>query len=33
LEDVSRATTSAVGKCVVGVVLLDALFIVVYLML
>jgi phospholipid/cholesterol/gamma-HCH transport system permease protein len=33
LEDVSRATTSAVGKCVVGVVLLDALFIVVYLIL
>ncbi len=33
LEDVSGATTSAVGKCVVGVVLLDALFIVVYLIL
>jgi phospholipid/cholesterol/gamma-HCH transport system permease protein len=33
LEDVSRATTSAVGKCVVGVVLLDAMFIVVYLIL
>jgi phospholipid/cholesterol/gamma-HCH transport system permease protein len=33
LGDVSRATTSAVGKCVVGVVLLDALFIVVYLIL
>ncbi|MGD0812097.1 MAG: ABC transporter permease [Verrucomicrobiota bacterium] len=33
LEDVSRATTSAVGKCVVGVVLLDAIFIVVYLVL
>jgi phospholipid/cholesterol/gamma-HCH transport system permease protein len=33
LEDVSRATTSAVGKCVVGVVLLDAVFIVVYLVL
>ncbi len=33
LEDVSRATTTAVAKCVVGVVLLDALFIVVYLML
>jgi phospholipid/cholesterol/gamma-HCH transport system permease protein len=33
LEEVSRATTSAVGKCVVGVVLLDAVFLVVYLML
>jgi phospholipid/cholesterol/gamma-HCH transport system permease protein len=33
LEDVSRATTAAVGKCVVGFVLLDALFIVVYLIL
>lgn len=33
LEDVSHATTAAVGKCVVGVVLLDALFIVVYLCL
>jgi phospholipid/cholesterol/gamma-HCH transport system permease protein len=33
LDEVSRATTSAVGKCVVGVVLLDALFIVVYLIL
>jgi phospholipid/cholesterol/gamma-HCH transport system permease protein len=33
LEDVSRATAKAVGKCVVGVVLLDALFIVVYLTL
>ncbi|HEX3988638.1 MAG TPA: ABC transporter permease [Verrucomicrobiae bacterium] len=33
LEEVSRATSSAVGKCVVGVVLLDALFIVVYLIL
>ena len=31
LEEVSRATTSAVGKCVVAVVLLDAVFIVVYL--
>jgi len=31
LEDVSRASTSAVGKCVVGVVLLDAVFIIVYL--
>jgi phospholipid/cholesterol/gamma-HCH transport system permease protein len=33
LEEVSRATTSAVGKCVVGVVLLDAVFLVVYLTL
>jgi phospholipid/cholesterol/gamma-HCH transport system permease protein len=33
LEDVSRATTSAVGKCVVGVVLLDAVFIIVYLVI
>jgi phospholipid/cholesterol/gamma-HCH transport system permease protein len=33
LEDVSRATTSAVGKCVIGVVLLDALFIIVYLLI
>jgi phospholipid/cholesterol/gamma-HCH transport system permease protein len=33
LEDVSRATTSAVSKCVVGVVLLDAVFIIVYLVL
>ena len=33
LEDVSRATTSAVGKCIVGVVLLDAVFIVVYLVI
>ncbi|HEX3720836.1 MAG TPA: ABC transporter permease [Verrucomicrobiae bacterium] len=33
LEEVSRATTSAVGKCVIGVVLLDALFIFVYLVL
>jgi phospholipid/cholesterol/gamma-HCH transport system permease protein len=33
LEEVSSATTAAVGKCVVGVVLLDALFIVVYLTL
>lgn len=32
LDEVSRATTSAVGKCVVGVVLLDAIFIVVYLL-
>jgi phospholipid/cholesterol/gamma-HCH transport system permease protein len=31
LEEVSRATTSAVAKCVVGVVLLDAVFIMVYL--
>lgn len=32
LEDVSRATTSAVGKCVVGVVMLDAVFIVIYML-
>ena len=32
LEGISRATTSAVAKCVVGVVLLDAVFIVVYLL-
>jgi len=31
LEGVSRATGKAVAKCVVGVVLLDALFIIVYL--
>src|SRR5581483_5141992 len=31
LERVSAATASAVGECVVGIVLLDALFIVVYL--
>jgi len=31
LEGVSRATTSAVAKCIVGVVLLDAVFIIVYL--
>jgi phospholipid/cholesterol/gamma-HCH transport system permease protein len=30
LEDLSRATTSAVAKCVVGVVMLDAVFIIVY---
>lgn len=33
LEDLSRATTSAVAKCVVGVVLLDALFVIVYLVI
>jgi phospholipid/cholesterol/gamma-HCH transport system permease protein len=33
LERVSRATTSAVAKCVVGVVLLDAVFIIVYLVI
>lgn len=33
VEDVSHATTSAVVKCVVGVVLLDAIFIIVYLVL
>jgi phospholipid/cholesterol/gamma-HCH transport system permease protein len=31
LEEVSRATASAVAQCVVGVVVLDALFIFVYL--
>jgi phospholipid/cholesterol/gamma-HCH transport system permease protein len=30
MEEVSRATTSAVAKCVVGVVVLDALFVLVY---
>ncbi len=30
LEEVSRATASAVAKCVVGVVMLDAIFIIVY---
>jgi phospholipid/cholesterol/gamma-HCH transport system permease protein len=33
LEEVSRATAKAVAKCVVGVVLLDALFIIVYLVI
>lgn len=33
LKHVSRATTSAVGKCIIGMVLLDAIFIVVYLVL
>jgi phospholipid/cholesterol/gamma-HCH transport system permease protein len=33
LEGVSRATTSAVAKCIVGVVLFDALFIIVYLVI
>jgi phospholipid/cholesterol/gamma-HCH transport system permease protein len=33
IEEVSSATTRAVGKCVVGVVLLDALFILIYLFL
>ncbi len=33
LEEVSRATAKAVAKCVVGVVLLDAVFIVVYLLI
>ena len=32
IEDVSRATTSAVAKCVVGVVLLDAVFVIAYLL-
>jgi phospholipid/cholesterol/gamma-HCH transport system permease protein len=31
LDEVSRATTKAIAKCVVGMVLLDAVFIVVYL--
>ncbi len=31
LEQVSQATTSAIAKCVVGIVLLDAIFLVVYL--
>ena len=31
LEDLSHASKSAVGKCVVGVVLLDAIFMLVYL--
>ncbi len=33
LEAVSRATTSAVAKCIVGVVLLDAVFIIVYMVI
>jgi phospholipid/cholesterol/gamma-HCH transport system permease protein len=33
LEDVSRATNRAVAKCVIAIVLLDALFIVVYLVI
>jgi len=32
LEEVSRATTSAVAKCVIGVVLLDAIFIIIYML-
>jgi phospholipid/cholesterol/gamma-HCH transport system permease protein len=32
LDGVSRAATSAVAKCIVGVVLLDAVFIIVYLL-
>ncbi|MGA2174379.1 MAG: ABC transporter permease [Verrucomicrobiota bacterium] len=33
LDDVSRATTNAITKCVVGMVLLDAVFILVYLVI
>jgi phospholipid/cholesterol/gamma-HCH transport system permease protein len=33
IEDVAGATTRAVGKCVVGFVLLDALFILVYFLI
>jgi phospholipid/cholesterol/gamma-HCH transport system permease protein len=33
LDDVSRATTSAIAKCVVGMVLIDAGFILVYLVI
>ena len=33
LEEVSRATNPAVAKCVVAIVLLDALFIVIYLVI
>jgi phospholipid/cholesterol/gamma-HCH transport system permease protein len=33
LDDVSRATTNAIAKCVVGMVLLDAVFILVYLVI
>lgn len=33
LDDVSRATTKSIVKCVVGMVLLDAAFIVVYLVI
>ncbi len=33
LEDVSHATTVAVAKCVIAVVLLDALFIIIYLVI
>jgi phospholipid/cholesterol/gamma-HCH transport system permease protein len=33
LEDVSHASASAVGQCIVGVVLLDVLFIIVYLVI
>jgi phospholipid/cholesterol/gamma-HCH transport system permease protein len=31
LDQISRATTSAVAKCIVGIVLLDSIFIIVYL--
>jgi len=33
IEEVSRATTSAVGKCVIGMVLLDAIFIIIYMLI
>jgi phospholipid/cholesterol/gamma-HCH transport system permease protein len=33
LDDVSRAATKAIAKCVVGMVLLDAVFIVIYLVI
>jgi len=33
LDDVSRAATNAISKCVVGLVLLDAVFIVIYLII
>jgi phospholipid/cholesterol/gamma-HCH transport system permease protein len=33
LEDVSRATNRAVAKCVIAIVLLDALFIIIYLVI
>jgi phospholipid/cholesterol/gamma-HCH transport system permease protein len=33
LDDVSRAATKAIARCVVGMVLLDAVFIVVYLVI
>jgi len=33
LDEVSRATTSAIAKCVVGIVLFDAVFMLVYLVI